>query len=50
MAARKQEEVLETVEIALDNDWASNDSVGNRSRREASWSVKKGPGFILEKM
>jgi ribosomal protein L27 len=27
---RKQGEVLETVEIVQDNDWASNDSVDNR--------------------
>lgn len=47
---RKQEEVLETAEIVQDNDWASNDSVGNRSRRGASWFVKKGPAFILVKM
>jgi hypothetical protein len=47
---RKQEEVLGTAEIAPDSDWASNDSVGKGSKQETSWSVRKGLGFIPEKM
>jgi len=47
---RKQEEVLGTEEIVLDSDWASNDSAGNGFRQGTSWSAKKGPGSILEKM
>jgi hypothetical protein len=47
---RKQGEVLGTEGIVPDSAWVSNDSAGNRSRQEISWSVKKGPGFIPERM
>jgi hypothetical protein len=47
---RKQEEALETAEIALDSDWASSDSAGNGSRQEIFWSARTGLGFIPEKM
>jgi hypothetical protein len=47
---RKQGEVLGTAGIVQDSAWASNDSAGKGSRQEISWSVKKGPGSIPERM
>jgi hypothetical protein len=47
---RKQEEAHETAEIVQDNAWASNDSAASGFRQETSWSVRKGLGFIPERM
>jgi hypothetical protein len=47
---RKQAEVLGMAGTVQDSVWALNDSAGNPSRQETSWSVKKGPGSILERM